>query len=82
MSKKLKVGDRIDGYCFGIFSIDEYSQERIVVKVKKDYVVLQDLDYRGYPIEGSRYKWHGDQEQLKTWAEGWREQVLEQDRGY
>lgn len=73
MSKKLKVGDRIDGYCYGIFPIDEYSQDRIVIKVTKDYVVLQDLDYCGYPIVGSKRRYYGDQEQLKIWAKGWRE---------
>lgn len=45
--KRLEVGDRIDGYCNGMFGIEGYDDERVVEYIGKDYANLRILDSSG-----------------------------------
>ena len=45
--KRLKVGDRIDGYCNGMFGIEGYDDERVVEYIGKGYANLRILDSSG-----------------------------------
>ncbi len=45
--KRLKVGDRIDGYCNGMFGIEGYDDERVVEYIGKGYANLRILDGSG-----------------------------------
>lgn len=46
-AKRLKVGDRIDGYCNGMFGIEGYDDERVVEYIGKGYANLRILDSSG-----------------------------------
>lgn len=45
--KRLRVGDRIDGYCNGMFGTEGYDDERVVEYIGKGYANLRILDSSG-----------------------------------
>lgn len=47
--KRLEIGDRIGGYCNGMFGIEGYDNERVVEYIGKGYANLRILDSSGRP---------------------------------